>query len=143
MAHTEVRIIGQNGRTARVDEQGELVVGSGFFDETQFYELDLANTAYNFFPPKVRKKFIVTGIIMKADKQVSATVDAEVVIYTASAPDALTVDKVVIQSAMVEGDLLPLFPLNVEIPQGKYLNAKTTDDDIHMTIIGHYVPIVT
>ena len=143
MAHTEVRIIGPSGKTAAVDEQGQLVVGSGYFDETQFIELDVANQAYSFFPPKVRQKFIMTGVIIKADKQVSATVDADVVIYQASAEDTLTVDKVVIQVALNEGDLLPLFPLNVEVAQGKYLNAKTSDDDIHMTIIGHYVPTET
>ncbi len=143
MAHTEVRIIGPNGKTARVDDLGALVVGPGYFDETTFIELATANQAYNFYEPKVRQKFIVTGMILKADKQVSATVDAEVVIYEASAPDTLTADKVVIQVAMVEGDLLPLFPLNVEIAQGKYLNAKTSDDDIYMTIIGHYVPTET
>lgn len=140
MAHTEVRITGPNGKTAAVGDQGQLVVGANYFDQTVFNVLDTGGTAYNFFPPKVRQKFIVTGAIIKADKQVSATVDAEVVIYEASSADTTTEDKVVIQVAMTEGDLLPLFPLNVEISQGKYLNAKTSDDDIHMTIIGHYVP---
>ena len=140
MAHTEVRIVGPGGRTAEVDEQGKLVTGAGFFDETQYLELDVTNTAYNFFGPRGRSKFIVTGMILKADQGVSNTVDAEVVVYVAAAEDTLTVDKVVIQSAMTRGDLLPLFPLNVEIPQGKYLNAKTTDDDIHITIISHYFP---
>ena len=40
---------------------------------------------------------------------------------------------------MVRGEKSELFPLNILVAPGKYVNAKTTDDDIHMTIMGYYI----
>jgi len=51
--------------------------------------------------------------------------------------------KTLFQLAMVEGDLVVLTPLNIQVAEGAYINAKTTDDDIHMTIMGYYVPKLT
>ncbi len=126
---------------AGVNEFGGLVTGPLVFDDTKFIELAESNTAYNFFGPKVGLCFIITGVTFRADKQVSSTVDASVVIYEASSPTSTTVDDLLLQWAVVQGDIIQLAPLRVLVTDGVYLNAKTTDDDIHMTIIGHYVAI--
>ncbi len=42
------------------------------------------------------------------------------------------------QEAMVRGEDMTL-PMNVLVTAGKFVNAKTTDDDVHMTIIGYFV----
>ena len=51
---------------------------------------------------------------------------------------ALAIDQA--KLAMVEGDLLVLTGLNLLVNGGKYVNGKTSDDDIHMTIMGYYIP---
>lgn len=124
---------------ATVSYRGELIVGPLSYSDTKFVELATANTAYNFYTAKVGKKFLITGIVAKADKQVSSTVDADVVVYESSASDSLTVDKVLFQAAMVQGDQVVLLPLNILTNEAVYINSKTTDDDVHMTIMGYYV----
>jgi hypothetical protein len=126
---------------ARVTGLGQLVVAPLAYDETEFRELAVANTAYNFYVPRSGKQFIITGIRAKADRQVSPTQDADVVIYEASAPDTTTVSKVLHQEAMVQGESVALLPLNILVNTGVWVNAKTTDDDIHMTIFGYYIPM--
>lgn len=130
---------GTNNRT-RVTTIGQLVTAPYAYDQTQYVELAEADTAYNFYGPRNGEQFVITGFIAKADKQVSTTADADVVIYEATASDTTTVSKVLFQTVMVEGDLLAAIPLNIVVTTGVYVNAKTTDDDIHITIMGYYIP---
>jgi len=127
-------------RSARVTEIGQVTTGAYAYDEATFKELAANDTASNFYIPKSGMQFVVTGIVAKADKQVSGTVDATVVVYEASSEVSTTTDKVLFQMAMVEGDLLSLLPLNILVNAGKFVNAKTSDDDVHMTIMGYYIP---
>lgn len=129
--------------TTKVTQLGQLVVAPLAYDETEFRELAAANTAYNFYVPKSGQQFVITGIRAKADRQVSNTDDANVVIYEAAAPDATTVSKVLHQEAMIRGESIALLPVNIIVNTGVWVNAKTTDDDIHMTIFGYYIPVLS
>lgn len=124
---------------ARVSQYGELVIGRYAYDQSVYKELAVNDTAYNFYVPVGGQQFVITGIRLKADQQVSATVDAAVIVYEASAPDTTTVDKVLHQEALVRGESASLLPLNLLVSGGKFVNAKTSDDDIHMTIFGYYI----
>lgn len=128
-----------NGKKARVTNAGELVVAPFAYDEVEFRELAEDDTAYNFYQPKPNHQFVMTGLNMKADRDVSTTVDAEVVIYEATSTTETTVSKVLFQEAMVRGERTSL-PTNILVNPGVWINAKTSDDDIHMTIMGYYIP---
>ena len=108
------------------------------YDDVVFNELATANTAYNFYVPKHDQNFVITILDMVADKQVSSSVSADVVVYEASSPDTTTVDKVLYQTAMVQ-DQQKALNVNLLVSKGKFINAKTTDDDIHMNIFGYYL----
>lgn len=127
------------GVEAGVTPRGQLITAALAYDETAFVELAEPATAYSFYKPVSGRQFVITGIRAKADRQVSTTVDADVIVYEASAEDATTIDKVLYQEAMVRGESATLIPLNILVRAGKYVNAKTSDDDIHMTIMGYYV----
>lgn len=136
------RILGRGGSDAViVTPQGQLVTAAYAYDNVAHKALDVINTGYNFFGPIPGKQFVITGMVLKADKQVSSTVDATVIVYEATDDTTTTVDKVLFQLAMVEGDLITLLPLNLLVTAGKYINAKTDDEDIHINIMGYYIPI--
>ncbi len=128
-----------NGRAAKVTSIGQLVTAPYAYDETEFRELAEPNTAYNFYKSKPGEQFVITGVLFRADKQVSSTVDATVVIYEATTDSTTTVSKISIQFAVVQGDIINATPLNILVNEGRYVNAKTTDDDMHMTIMGYYI----
>lgn len=131
---------GKNGTSAKVSTIGQVITAPFAYDETVFKELAEVDTAYNFYGPKVAQQFVMTGVIFRADKQVSANADATVVIYEATTDSSITVSRVLMQFAVVQGDIIPALPLNILVNEGVYVNAKTTDDDIHMTILGYYIP---
>jgi hypothetical protein len=101
--------------------------------------LAVNDTAYNYYKPKAGQQFVITSVVASADAQVSNTADATVVIFEASSEGTAVVDKTLLQLAMVRFDQVALNPLNILVNTGKFVNAKTTDDDIHMTIMGYYV----
>ena len=124
---------------AKVTNAGQLVTASLSYDLTIFNELGEINTAYNFYEPKAGCNFVITGVVAVADKQVSSAASADVVIYEAASAAATTVSKVLIQTAMVQDQIQIFLPINILVNEGVYINAKTTDDDIHMTIMGYYI----
>lgn len=134
-----------NGRgvksAALVTNVGQLVTAAFDYDETEFRELGLVNTPFNFYGPKANHRFVITGIVAVADKEVASNASATVVVYEAAADDTLTILKVLFQTAMIQDQINILLPLNILVNEGVWVNAKTTDDDIHMTIMGYRIPI--
>ena len=138
-----VGLVGVNGKSTKlpvtVTSSGELVTAPLHYSETVFKELDVINTAYNFFTPKTGQQLVITGFSLKADRDVSNSVDATVIIYEASSVDTLTVDKTLFQDAMIRGERTGYTNTNLIVRPGKWVNVKTTDDDIHITILGYYI----
>lgn len=126
---------------ACVSSNGQLITAPFKYDESKFVELDTINTAYNFYKAKAGEQFVITLIRAKADRDVSATADATVVIYEATASGTTTVSKILHQEAMIRGESITL-RTNLLVSEGFFVNAKTTDDDIYITIMGYYVPTV-
>lgn len=139
-----IRIVDASGSSTgvTVTTSGELVVGPISYDQTKHVELAEPNTPYTFYPPLPGEQFVITGLTYSADAQVSPVDTALIEIYEASAPDTLVVDKELHVDEMVRGDRIPIFPLRVLVSVGKHVNAKTTDDDIHMTITGYYIKAI-
>jgi len=130
------------GGVAGVTSIGQLVVAPFDYDDVVFNTLDVIDTAYHFFPPIPRKQFIIRYVIVFADKDVADNTDTVIEIYEADSTTSTTVDKTLLKFGMGKLTVLPLPGLNGKVNIGKFVNAKTGDDDIHMTIMGHYIPQV-
>ena len=129
------------GKTAGVSTHGQLTVGPFAHDDAKFIKFDIPDIAFNFVIPMDRHCFVITGILLKADKQVSNTVDATVVIYEAEEPDTTDVDRILFQFSVVSGDIIPFVALNLAVTVGKFINGKTDDANIHVTLMGYFRPV--
>lgn len=130
---------GRKSVVAKVTPSGELVVAPLRYDETEFNELAEIDTAYNFYATKAGQQFVITGIVAYGDKQVNANSNATVVVYEATNTDVITVSRVLMQFEIGQNQGLPLTGLHILVNPGVYVNAKTDDDDVHMTIMGYYI----
>lgn len=146
----EVRIgdgAGKGGRSAIVTSSGQLVVAPLHFDETKFQELSVADAIVNFYLPKPKQQFIITGMRIKANRAVSNTVDATIVIFEADSSTSGgaggTPDKVLHQEALIRGEGANLFPVNILVNEGAYINAKTDDASVFITIFGYYIEAIS
>lgn len=131
------------GGVLKVTPQGEMAVSRYGYDETEFRLLDSPGVAYNFYGPRAGYGFVITVIRARANRQVSTTVDADVVVFeNATGPDQVAQEKVIHQEALVRGENFTLMGLNYRVTEGRWVNATTTDDDVTMTIMGYYIPLV-
>jgi len=127
------------GNRAKILSTGALVVSPPDYDDAIFNTLDVAGTGYTYFKPLSGKQFVMTGAVAFADKDVSDNTDTVIVIYESDGASSTTEDKVLLQFGMGKLTSLHIAPLNILLNKGKWLNAKTGDDDIHMTITGYYI----
>ena len=140
-----VRLIGRCTTTsaennASITSRGALVVAPYAYDLSSFKELADDNVPQNFYKPVPHKRFVLTGIIATADKQVGASDDATVTLYEASSPTATAQDKIIIEFVLTQSTVVSLLPLNIIVSEGKFVNGVTDNDDIHMNVMGYFVP---
>ncbi len=127
---------GLNQNKAGVSPYGEVITSPYDYSTPYFQNMATAATAYNFVEPKQDQFFVITGILLQANKNVNATTGQIVDIYEA---DSATIAKSIIEVEMVKNDRIPLIGLNIRVRAGFFVNGKTEDDDILATVTGYYV----
>lgn len=125
---------------AKVSSIGQVVTAPFAYDETSFNILDVDSTAYNFYKPKAGKQFVITGIIAQGDQDITANTSPRVVVYESDGAASTTEDKVLLEFVVTRSQGFVFAPLNILVNEGKFINALTVDDDVHMTITGYYIP---
>ena len=69
------------------------------------------------------------------------TTPADVRIYTADAPDSITVISGIVSPQPLRGVTIALTGLNFIVGQGVWVNAKTDDNAVLVTVAFYYIPI--
>jgi len=134
-----VVLVDRNGRSVIVNEVGEIRVADGDYDLTSFREMAADDTAYNFYTPRIGKQFVLTGLLCFADKDVNNASDTIIDIFEASTESTTTIDKTILEFGMGQLSVLPFPNVRILVNEGVYINGKTSDDDVHLNIIGHFI----
>jgi len=99
----------------------------------------LINTPYNFIEPQPGQSIIITNVIVSADKNVSNTDPANVVVYQSDGVNSLTNLGTLVQPQLLRGENLN-FLMNLIVGEGVWVNATTNDDAILLFLYYYYVP---
>ncbi len=127
------------GQVVKVSTSGELAVAPLYYDESEFHDMSLTGTAYNFYKPLNGKHFVITGMRVKAGAGVSPITDALVTIYEGETEDTLVESRVLHKETLIKGEGVALIPMRTLVSEDVYVNAMTDDANIFMTIWGYYV----
>jgi hypothetical protein len=125
-------------QAACVTSRGELVVGDSDYSTAYTVEANIDNTAFNFVGPISNKRFVITSILLYANKGVGAA-DASVQVYEADADDTTTVSKTILDLEMLKNSARDITGIRLIVTEGKWVNIKTDDNTIFATIMGYYV----
>lgn len=139
---TEITDGSGKGYKAQVTKYNQLVTAPYDFSEAYATTASVINTAYNFVPPKQSERFVVTDILLYANKDVGAA-DATVDLYEADGATETTISKSILSLEMLKQTTITLTGLNMIVSEGKWLNIKTDDNTIFATVMGYYVPEVS
>lgn len=132
-----VRILDDDsGRVVKVTPNGELVTGTLEYSEPYYVELGVNDQIYNAVPAKVSKRFIIVGLLIGADRNV--TTDCTVHIYESLSADGVS-DKDILVIDLNKGHHTYLNLINLSTQSTRWINATTDDDDVDLTVFGYYV----
>ena len=134
----QVQLVGRNSRVIEVSGNGELVVAQIEYSSGEALVLNVVNTAFNFHIPTAGKLFVITGFIISTSRNIGVN-GANIEFYEASAIDTITVDKSILRLDMIKNTSLPIFGGNIILTEGAFLNCKTDDADVLVTIAGYEV----
>ncbi len=120
---------------------GQLLVAPFDYDEVVAITLNANNTAFNFYKPKAHMRFVITGILLTASSGVvqSALID----VYEGTSATDIVIEKSILHVEILKNDFRDITPMNVVVREGKWLNAKTDDNNIFITITGYYIPVTS
>ena len=136
----DVRLVdGATGKAARVSDAGELVIGAAGHSDPRSVYLDAVDTAYNIRKPVSGQQYVITAIILATNLNIGVG-GATVIFYEASTEDTATVDKIIFQAQILKNSSFVITGIDWEVSEGKFLNAKTDDDDVYVTIATYMTP---
>jgi hypothetical protein len=124
---------------AKVTSRGQLVTAPLDFSISYTQEVNATATAFNFVGPETNKRFVITDILLYANKNIGVN-DASIQIYEADSDTETTVSKTILDIEMLKQTSRDITGLNLIITEGKWVNIKTDDATIFATIMGYYVP---
>ena len=127
------------GFTARIDKSGYLAVGPAMPSMAFNATLGVDDTPVQIVPAKGSKSFYVTSIILTGNKNISTTVDAVVDIYTSQTTASATIATSLLSIPIGRSAQTVITGILIETEAGYFINGKTSDDDVLVTILGYYV----
>lgn len=130
----------KSANSARVTRFGQLVVSPLDFSTPIDRELSSPNVAVNFLTPEQDKLIIITDLIISTDKNVSNVDPANIEIYQADSADSLIANPSIVRPQMIRASNFIMTGLNWFIPEGKWINAKTNDAGVLITIAFYRIP---
>jgi len=136
---TPIHIIDGRGTKQRVmvTSLGQLVTAPISYDEVKTISLNVDDAGFTFYKPKAGEQFVVTAILLTADKNV--TTDCIVEIYESAAEDSNVVSGSVLSLEMLKNTGRDITGLNFVASEGVYINGKTDDNNVSVTIMGYYI----
>ena len=128
---------GETGNRVTVTPRHQLVVGPLEFSIPVQQDLDVVDTAFNFFEPVVGKILVITDIAINATK--SASVNGSVVeIYETDSIDSITPSVGTFKFDIARQQVIVISNLNLLGTEGRFLNAKCDSATVLVTVAGYF-----
>lgn len=133
-----INLVGHDGSRANVSSSGEVIIAPVAANESIHHSMSIINTAYSFAFPVVGKRMRLQNILIYGNKAIG-TNDASIVIYTANSATSTDIIETILELELPKYASRDLIGLNREIGEGLFLNAKTNDITVFLTMMGYYV----
>lgn len=121
----------------KVTKDGALVTSPSEYDIPFYHEMNVDDQVYNFVLPLAHKQFVFTGFLAVSNKDVQA--DAVIEIYSANSPTSSDAIGAPVKFALTKNQEVSPTPLRILVKNGVWINAKTTDATIHLTMFGNFI----
>lgn len=141
---TPVNVVGNDGNIGRITKFGQQVVAPIDYSAPVFKEITAVNTAVNFIVPKTGQSIVVTDIFLSTDRS-APTIGSRVEIYESLAADGaegLIAEESILTEDLPRQDHITANGLNLFVPGGRWINAKSDGANVLITIMFYRVPMM-
>lgn len=133
----QIRSSNGDGFGAVVTKNGQLVTAPVAYDQVKTISLNVDDAGFTFYAPRAGQQFVITAILLTADKNV--TTDCIVEIFESAAEDSNVVSESILLIEMLKNTGRDITGLNFLVSEGVYVNGKTDDNNVSATIMGYYI----
>ena len=134
-----IQIISSNGTSAgaTVTKNGQLVTAPVAYDQVKTVSMNVNDAGFTFFVPRVGEQFVITAMLLTADKNVST--DCLVEVFESTGEASNSVSESILAIEMLKNSSRDITGLNFLVSEGVYVNGKTDDNNVSATIMGYYI----
>jgi hypothetical protein len=126
------------GAQAKVTSRGQLIVAPLEFSDPIALTICATCTAFSFFAPRSGKQLVVTDIFIHTNRAIG-NCGAIIDVYEASSATSTAVTKQILKADVVKQTVVIYSGLNFLITQGVWLNVKTDDATVLVTVAGYFI----
>lgn len=126
------------GVNSKIDRFGNFTVSppvSASFNAT----LEVDNTTVNIVPARAGENFCITGFVLTGNKSIDPNTDAVVTLFEAKDGTTGTSERDILIIPVARSASVTVTGIILSGGLARYINGKTTDDDVLVTLFGFYV----
>ena len=123
---------------ARVNKDGELVVGELSASTFVAVEMNVNDQVYSLVTPISGRRVRITGVVITTSRTIGNE-GVSINLYSASSAisgvslgNIFTVD-------LVKQDKIVMTGLNLEVPEGTWINATASDSTVNLSLIFYFI----
>ncbi len=141
----KVQIINGTGThsPSTVSRYGQLITGPVDYNKSVSVTLGTSATAVELIAPLPGHRIVIDGILLYANRNVSNTTEATVTLYSSDDGGAsATQTSVIFNTELAKQTSRDFIGTNFLCIAGQWVNAITSDDDVFLTLLYYYVPVL-
>lgn len=131
----------KTGSSAQISNLGQVTVGDSSFSEFHTNSTASNNVAVNVVLPRTGHVFIITAIVLSADRSVGANGAVTDVFENNVGPTDGTITKQILQEEIAKQTRSALTGLNIRVTAARWVNIKSDDVIVRANIAGYYLPV--
>lgn len=124
-----------------VSANGEALMRSFKYSDPEFENLNVVDTAFNFFKPQSGFQFVAKGALISGNRDIGVN-GSILVIYGAATEASITVVTTILEAEVPKSSVFPFVVPDVITPEGQFINGKCDDNSVRVALYGFFVPTI-
>lgn len=126
-----------------VSDNGEALVRAFKYSDLSFQDINVVDTAFNFFLPQGDGfQFVPKGALVSGNRDIGVN-GSILVIYSATTEASTTVVDTILQAEVPKSSVFPFVVPDVVTTKNHFINGKCDDNSVLVTLYGFFVPTVS
>jgi hypothetical protein len=135
----DAKIVGTHGRSPTITEYGQLVVGPIAYSKSSVVVMNADATGFMAIPPVAGHKIVLTSAFVRADKNVSATVESDIEVYESETSTGTVSTSDILNIGLTKQQFVNI-PMNYISSEGTWIMCSASDANVNISIFYYYVP---